>query len=87
MVNPQTGETQEVAKSEFDEEEWSQKGFEKKSFESVLEKEGYEAKIPAEFNFNDESANDQIQRSDTYTFLAVCWNLDLANKKRIEKTQ
>lgn len=85
MVNPQTGETQEVAKSEFDEEEWSQKGFEKKSFESVLEKEGYEAKIPAEFNFNDESANDQIQRSDTYTFLAVCWDLDLANKKGLKK--
>ncbi len=85
MVNPQTGETQEVAKSEFDEEEWSQKGFEKKSFESVLEKEGYEAKIPAEFNFNDESANDQIQRSDTYTFLAVCWDLDLAKKKGLKK--
>ncbi len=85
MVNPKTGETQEVAKSEFNEEEWAKKGFEKKSFESVLEKEGYEAKIPAEFNFNDESANDKIQRSDTYTFLAVCWDLDLTSKKGLQK--
>jgi uncharacterized membrane protein YphA (DoxX/SURF4 family) len=85
MVNPKTGETQEVAKSEFNEEEWAEKGFEKKSFESVLEKEGYEAKIPAEFNFNDESANDKIQRSDTYTFLAVCWDLDLTSKKGLQK--
>lgn len=85
MVNPKTGETQEVAKSEFNEEEWTAKGFEKKSFESVLEKEGYEAKIPAEFNFESETVNDQIQRGDTYTFLAVCWDLDLTNKKGLQK--
>lgn len=85
LVNPKTGETAEVAKSEFNEEEWTAKGFEKKNFESILETPGYEAKIPAEFNLDDSEANEKILRSETYTFYAVSWDLGLLSKKGLEK--
>ncbi len=85
LVNPETGETAEVAKSEFNEEEWTAKGFEKKKFESIVEKYGYEAKVPAEFMFAYDSISEAVLRSETYTFLAVCWDLDLVNAKGLAK--
>ena len=85
LINPETGETAEVPKSEFNEEEWTAKGYEKKKFETILEKPGYEAKIPPEFMFSYDSINDAVLKSNTYTFLAVCWDLDLAHTKGLAK--
>tara|TARA_B110000967_G_scaffold209136_1_gene263938 strand:+ start:1461 stop:3155 length:1695 start_codon:yes stop_codon:yes gene_type:complete len=85
MVNKETGEREEVEKKNFDEEEWTKKGFVKQNPPTFLEKSGYEPKIPLDFDFNDESVNQDVLHSEEYTLLVISWDMNMTNVKAIEK--
>lgn len=85
MVNKETGERAEVAKKDFNEEEWTAKGFEKQNPPTFMEKDGYEPKIPLDFDFNDAAINQNVLHSENYTILVVSWDMEMTNVKAIEK--
>jgi hypothetical protein len=85
MVNKETGERVEVEKKNFDEEEWTNKGFTKQNPPTFLETDGYEPKIPLDFDFNNDSINQDVLHSEEYTLLAVSWDMNMTNVKAIEK--
>lgn len=85
MVNKETGEREEVEKKNFNEEEWTKKGFEKQNPPTFLEKSGYEPKIPLDFDFNDEVVNQDVLHSEDYTLLVISWDMNMTNLKAIEK--
>ena len=86
LVNKETGEEVEVEKANYNEEEWTAKGFKKKNFETLLDKPGYEPKIPQDFRFPDNDAvTAQVLGSENYVLLVVSWDLDLAHKKGYAK--
>lgn len=85
LVNKETGERVEVEKKNYKEEEWVGKGFEKQDPSTFLETPGYEPKIPLDFDFNDESINQNVLHSENYTLLVVSWDMEMTNKKAIEK--
>jgi len=85
MINKETGERVEVEKKNFIEEEWTKKGFEKQNPSTFLETAGYEPKIPLDFDFNDDSINQDVLHSEEYTLLVVSWDMNMTNVKAINK--
>lgn len=76
LQNDKTGETAKVLSDDYDMQEWEAKGFHKLNPPSYKVKDGYEAKIPADFDFNDEQANYDILNSEEYLVLLVAYALD-----------
>ncbi|MEN8929060.1 MAG: DoxX family protein [Flavobacteriales bacterium] len=85
LVNNETGAREEVEKKDYNEEEWTAKGFEKQNPPTFLEKDGYDPKIPLDFDFNDDSINQDVLHSENYTLLVISWDMEMTNKKAIDK--
>lgn len=85
LVNKETGETVEVEKKDYNEEEWTNKGYEKQSSPPFVETPGYEPKIPLDFDFNDETINQEVLGSEGYVLLVITWDLGKTKVKAFEK--
>lgn len=87
LKNKETGEIEKVLSNDYNMEEWEAKGYEKINPVSYKVKDGYEPKIPVDFDFNDEDVNQDILHSENYLLLVVAYELEHTDKKAFEKLE
>jgi uncharacterized membrane protein YphA (DoxX/SURF4 family) len=80
LKHNETGEVVKVLSTEYDMEEWEAKNYSKLNPNPFKVSDGYEPKIPADFDFNDEEANHHILNSKEYLILVIAYNLEHPEK-------
>jgi uncharacterized membrane protein YphA (DoxX/SURF4 family) len=76
LKHNETGEVVKILSTEYDMEEWEAKNYSKINPQSFKVKGGYEPKVSADFDFNNDQANIDILNSNEFIVLLVAYKLD-----------